>query len=189
MSILEWIASLLGVMNVGLIIRRSIWNFPVGIVMVLLYGYIFFGAKLYSDAFLQIYFLLMQAYGWWAWTRHKGVDEKISVEILSREGRLITAASVIGVALALGYVMATWTDAALPWWDASIAALSVTAQLLMSWRKLENWLLWIAADIIGIGVYCAKGLYPTTMLYALFLVMAIFGWRQWSRARTMGQPT
>jgi nicotinamide mononucleotide transporter len=181
MSVLEWIAAALGVLNVALIIRRSIWNFPVGLVMVSLYGFIFYNTKLYSDALLQIYFFATQIYGWWLWSQKTSADDTIIVVLLSTRARLATLASVLCTSLLLGFVMARYTDAALPWWDASIAAFSINAQLLLSWRRLENWLLWIAADIIAIGVYYAKGLYPTTVLYGILLVMACAGFVQWLR--------
>jgi nicotinamide mononucleotide transporter len=181
MSVLEWIAALLGVLNIALIVRRSIWNFPVGMIMVGLYAVVFFRARLYSDVLLQVFFFLMQFYGWWLWSRHTGADSRVIVRQMSARQSILSATATTGLFVMLGALMSHYTDAALPWWDASIAALSVMAQLLMSWRKLENWLLWIVADIVGIGVYAAKGLYPTVALYTLFLVMAVTGFVEWRR--------
>jgi nicotinamide mononucleotide transporter len=181
MSVLEWIAALLGVLNIALIVQRSIWNFPVGMIMVSLYAVVFFRARLYSDVLLQVFFFLMQFYGWWLWARHTGADSRVIVRQMSAQQSILSATATTGLFVVLGALMSRYTDAALPWWDASIAALSVMAQLLMSWRKLENWLLWIAANVVGIGVYAAKGLYPTVALYTLFLVMAVTGFVEWRR--------
>ena len=84
--------------------------------------------------------------------------------------------------------MATYTDAAAPRWDAAVAALSVTAQFLMSRRHLESWLLWIAVDILAIGLFYTRDLVPTAALYVVFLGLAITGYLQWRRAQTDPLP-
>jgi nicotinamide mononucleotide transporter len=181
MSLLEWIAALLGAANIILIIRRSVWNFPVGLLMVGFYAVVFYRARLYSDVLLQIFFFGMQFYGWLVWSKNLGNDSRVIVSSLSGRERVMAAAATTAFSIMLGFLMSRFTSAALPWWDAAIAALSVMAQILMSWRKLENWLLWIAADMLGIGVYFAKGLYPTVGLYTLFLGMAVAGYIQWRK--------
>jgi nicotinamide mononucleotide transporter len=80
-----------------------------------------------------------------------------------------------------GYLLARYTDAALPYWDSTITVLSLLAQWMMARMYLENWVLWIAVDVLGIGVYQAKGLYVTAGLYAVFLVMAAWGLVAWRR--------
>src|ERR1044071_5733762 len=76
---IEIVAAALGVINVLLVVRRSTWNYPFGIVMVALYFFVFWEAKLYSDALLQIFFLVIQLYGWWAWVHAKHVDHRVAV--------------------------------------------------------------------------------------------------------------
>jgi nicotinamide mononucleotide transporter len=180
-SNIEIIAALFSLIAIILVVRRSIWNYPFGLAGVLLYAQVFYGAKLYSDALLQIYFFVMQLFGWWNWQRHRDTDGLAIVETLRSRGWLLTGAGVMLITVALGFTMSSYTDAALPWWDASIAGLSVTAQILMSLRKLENWALWILTNIIAVGVYFAKALYPTTILYVILLVLAVLGWRAWRK--------
>jgi nicotinamide mononucleotide transporter len=182
MSPLEVVAVLLGLANITLLIRRSIWNYPAGIAMVAIYAYVFFGARLYSDFLLQIFFFVVQIVGWVAWSRHEaGESDQVVVErSTGRDLGWAAAGSVAGTAL-LGAAMARWTPAAYPFWDASVAALSVTAQLLLTWRRIENWIWWIAADVLAIGVYLAKALYLTAGLYGVFLVMAALGYRAWRK--------
>jgi nicotinamide mononucleotide transporter len=180
-STLEVIAALLSLIAIILVVKRSMWNYPIGISGVLLYVQVFYGAKLYSDALLQIYFVILQLYGWWHWTQHRDSGGRAIVERLDARGRLQAALGVSLITLALGFGMSRYTDAALPWWDASIAGLSVVAQILQSLRKLENWLLWIVTNIIAIGVYFAKGLYPTTILYIILLGLAVVGLQAWRR--------
>lgn len=183
MSELEIITALLGVANIVLIIRRSVWNYPFGIAMVALYFFIFREAKLYSDAGLQIFFIVVNLYGWWSWLRNRADAGEIVVERLSKPA---LAAWLIGSALAIlgwGSFMAANTDASYPYWDAAVAMLSVAGQILMARRYLENWWWWIAVNVISIPLYYVKGLLPTTGLYALFLLLAIAGLIEWRKAQ------
>lgn len=177
----EYLAVALGLINVTLIIKRSIWNYPFGIVMVCLYAYIFYDYKLYSDSLLQIYFFFMQAYGWWYWAKGKADKGEVVVRRLPVSHYWIYGACLVGGVAFLGTIMDRFTDAAVPYPDATIAVLSLIAQFLMARRYLENWLFWIATDIIAVGVYWYKDLTPTAALYAVFLVLATIGFFEWRR--------
>jgi len=182
MSLLEAIAVALGLINVVLVVRRSLWNYPFGIVMVVLYAHIFFDARLYSDALLQLFFFLVQIYGWMHWARVAARTGDVAVVRLTQPARL---GWVIGCAVATaiwGWGMYHFTDAAYPWWDGGVAILSVAAQLLMSRRFLENWVLWIAVDVLAIGLYGAKDLWLTAGLYGVFLLLSIWGLIGWRGA-------
>lgn len=176
----EIAAAALGLVNVALVVRRSIWNYPFGIAMVSLYFFVFAEAKLYSDALLQIFFLVIQLYGWWNWHRHES-DDGIRVESLTGAQRLLWLAGAGAASTAWGFAMARWTDAAMPVADAFIAGMSVSAQCLQSLRKVESWLLWIAVDALAIAVYTMRGLHVTAGLYAVFLVLCVFGLVGWLR--------
>jgi nicotinamide mononucleotide transporter len=177
----EWIAAALGVVNVALVVRRSIWNYPFGIAMVSLYFFVFAEARLYSDALLQIFFLVIQLYGWRNWRAHMAADAGVAVEQLSWRTRLVWIAGAAAASTLWGLGMARWTDAAMPVADAFIAGLSVSAQCLQSLRKVESWVLWIAVDILAVGVYYARGLEVTAGLYVLFLILATAGLVGWLR--------
>jgi nicotinamide mononucleotide transporter len=180
-STLEIIAALLSLIAILLVVKRSIWNYPFGIAGVLLYVQVFYAAKLYSDALLQIYFVILQLYGWWNWAQHRDSVGLAIVGRLEVRGKWQATFGVALITLALGFGMSRYTDAALPWWDAAIAGLSVVAQILQSLRKLENWWLWIATNIIAIGVYSVKALYPTTILYIILLGLAVMGLQTWRK--------
>src|SRR5262245_39333769 len=181
---LEHIAVACGLANVYLKVRQNIWCWPVGIVMVTLYIYIFFEAKLYSDAGLQVFFLVMQFYGWYQWTRGP-VEHARSLSAITRLGRTgwtWTTAGVVAGTATLGTVMHRFTDAALPYPDAFTTVLSVFAQFLLTYKVLDNWTLWIVADVVYIGVYSIKSLYWTAGLYVVFLVLCVMGYREWTAA-------
>lgn len=176
----EWIAALLGIVTVVLVVRRSVWNFPFALAMVSLYFFEFLDEKLYSDALLQIFFFVINLVGWWLWSRAPQVDDGIVVERLDDRQRLAWLGATAVASAAWGWVMATYTDAAAPYWDAAVVGASVAAQWLQSLRRVESWVLWIVADCLAIPLYLWKGLYPTAALYSLFLVLAVIGLRQWS---------
>ena len=184
----EAAAFILGVLNVGLLVRRSIWNYPFGIAMVLLYAVLFFDAKLYSDALLQIFFFVVQLYGWAHWVRSKAAAGEIRVETLSNRARVLILLAAGAATAAWGWGMATWTDASFPYWDASVAILSVVAQILLARRYLENWVLWVVVNLLSIGLYAAKGLWLTLILYVIFLGLATWGLLEWRRVRLQAGP-
>lgn len=187
MSPLELFAASLGVIAVWLTIRQNVWCWPIGLVMVLLYVWIFYDVKLYSDMLLQVVYAGLQLYGWWQWTRGGSRHDGRQVSRLS-PARMATGllAGTLG-SLALGYLMATHTDAALPWWDASLTVFSLVAQVWMAQKRLECWPLWTLLDALFVALFCYKGLYLTAALYALFTLLAIQGWRTWRQDSALGQ--
>lgn len=184
MNPLEALATLLGLINIVLIVRRSVWNYPFGLAMVSIYAWLFVqpDVRLYSDAGLQIFFFAVQLYGWWNWSRSETDNGEVAVELLSGSGRLLAIAAITVATLLWGALMHRYTTAALPWWDAFIAMTSVAAQWLLARRFLENWVLWIAVDVVAIGVYATKGLVLTACLYTVFLIVSTIGLMSWAKA-------
>jgi len=181
LATVENVASVLGVVNIVLLVRRSIWNYPFGIAMVTLYGVVFFQARLYSDAALQIFFFVVQIYGWWVWYSARDAAGLVKVELMSARSRVVWIALIILGTVADRWFLATYTGDVAPWLDANTTAMSVVAQYLLSIRKIENWILWIVTDVVQVGLYYWKGLYPTTGLYVLFLVISVVGLHEWLR--------
>ena len=178
---LEWIAAFLGLITVVLVVRRSTWNYPFALATVGLYFFEFVEEKLYSDALLQIFFFAINCYGWWLWTRAPEVEHGVAVERMSNSSRRAWLGATTVASVAWGWAMASLTDAAAPFVDAAIAGSSVAAQSLQSLRRVESWALWILADVIAVPLYWWKGLYPTSMLYGIFLALAVMGLTSWQR--------
>ncbi len=178
---LEWIAAGLGVLTVALVVMRSVWNYPVALIMVTLYAWVFWQARLYSDAGLQVFFFLANIVGWSVWGKSATQAGEVVVRRLTPLALAGCALASLGATIGWGSFMAAHTDATSPYWDASVAMLSITGQLLMVWRYLENWWWWIVVNIISIGLYYSKGLIPSVWLYALLLGMAVFGLIEWQR--------
>lgn len=182
MSAIEIIAVMLGIANIILIIRRSVWNFPVAIAMVALYFVIFREAKLYSDAGLQVFFMVVNLYGWWSWRRNKADTGEVIVRRLPALGYGLWIAGSIAAIWAWGSFMGRFTQTSYPHWDASVAMLSVAGQILLTRRFVENWHYWIIVNLVSIPLYVTKELYLTAGLYGVFLVLAITGLVQWRKA-------
>jgi len=180
--VVEWIAATLGVINIGLLIFRSVWNFPFGIAMVALYIVVFFEERLYAEAGLQVFFILAQLWGWWLWVRVGGEDDRVPVRWLDWLSRAVWVTVTAAVSVNLGWVMHRFTNAVLPYADAGIAGASVAAQILLAYRRIENWLRGIAFDVAAIGLYINGGLCPTAGLYGGFLVLSLIGLREWIAA-------
>lgn len=181
MSPIEIAGAILGLLSVYYTLREHVWCWPTGLVNVILYVVVFFQAKLYADTALQVVYIVLQLYGWYEWL-HGGpaqTELRISRGSYGSLGGLL----LLGAAgtLAMGYGFDRYTDAALPYWDSAITVLSLIAQWLVAKKRLENWVFWIVVDVLAIGVYSAKHLYPTAALYAVYLVMAALGLRAWHR--------
>ena len=181
MSPIEAIAVVFGIACVILTIRQHMACWPTVLVMVVLYIWIFYEAKLFSDMALQVVYIFLQIYGWHHWACGGSRDNPLPVTLLSwkaRSGWIIAA--VIG-SCALGYGMQRWAGAALPYWDATAAVLSLIAQWFLARKVIESWSLWITVDILSIGIYGVKGLYLTMGLYVDFLGLATGGLLAWNK--------
>ena len=181
MSVIEWAAALFGLLSVYYTIREHVWCWPTGLVQVVLYVAVFYQARLYADTFLQVVYIGLQFYGWHEWLHGGPRQSELPISRTTpRLSLLLLALSAAGTA-GMGYAFQRYTGAALPYWDSAITALSLAAQWMLARKLLENWLFWIAVDVLAVGVYAYKRLYPTTGLYAVFLVMAVIGYRQWRK--------
>lgn len=187
MTGIEAIAVLFGISCVWLTIRQNIWCWPTGLVQVVLYIYIFYDVKLYSDMILHMIYVVLQIYGWYHWLhggKHHGV---LSVSTLSERARISWLLLAFAGTVLWGYMMHTYTDASIPYGDAFTTVTSLVAQWLMARKRLESWLFWIVVDIIAIGIYWYKDLMLTAGLYAVFLVLAIMGLFTWRKAMLSSQ--
>ncbi|MBD2767079.1 nicotinamide mononucleotide transporter [Hymenobacter sp. BT664] len=172
-----------GVACVWLAARNSIWNFPVGILNGGLYLVVFGQARLYSDAGLQLAFIVLLVYGWLKWLRGAAAPDAPALPITRTPRRVAVGLAAAGVlyAVGAGFLLHRYTNAALPYWDSTTTAISLVAQALLSRRNLENWLLWMGVDVAYVGMYWHRDLHLTSALYAVFLGLAAYGYWQWRR--------
>ncbi len=182
MTAIEAVAVVFGLLCVGLTIRQNIWCWPTGLVQVSLYIIIFYQVKLYSDLILHVIYVGMQFYGWYHWLHGGRNDGELQVSALPPLSRIVWPTATILVTFAWGYLMSSYTDAAVPYGDAFTTVASLIAQWLMARKRLESWLFWITVDVVAIGIYWHKNLYLTAGLYCVFLVLAMIGLFVWRKA-------
>jgi len=188
-SPLEILGFILSVAAVWLTARQHIACWPIGIASVIVYAWVFIDVKLYSDAALQVFYIFLQDYGWYYWLRMgptPALQRPVSRIVVASAGVLLATGAL--ATAAVGYVMATRTDAALPYWDAGTTMFSLVAQWLMARKVLECWPLWILIDVVYVGIYLAKDLQLTALLYGIFIALACYGWQQWLSAFRNPRP-
>jgi nicotinamide mononucleotide transporter len=174
-----------GILCVWLAAKNNILNWPIAIVSVIIYIFIFYDSKLYADMGLQVYFLLMNAYGWYFWNKNrKSTAVATPVSQISSREILLSAAGIIVFTCALGFILRQNTDASFPFIDSFCTACSLIAQIFLARKVLQNWLIWIFVDIIYVGVYVSKDLYPTAIMYALYIYIAWMGYKEWKNTLT-----
>ena len=190
-SPLEGVAAAFGVVSVYLSTRQNIWSWPTAIVNVGLYTIVFLNGRLYGQMGLQTVFLALSIYGWYQWLH--GGAEKTELHVSRASPRLLVTLAILNILawVALAALLRR-TDAALPWLDALLTTTSLIAQWMMTRKILENWILWIAVDIVYVPMFMSQRLYATALLYAAFLVLAVMGFVEWRRsliARGMGSDS
>lgn len=178
----EWTAVVFGIVSVYLSVRENVWSWPTAIVNVSLYVYIFLHARLYADMGLQVFYICISFYGWWNWLYGGENHSELHVSRLRREMAILLAVGGVLGAAALGTLLDRTTNADFPYIDSTLTVASLIAQYLMTRKVLENWAIWVVADVAYVGMYISKNLYPTAFLYAVFLVLAAMGWVQWKRS-------
>jgi nicotinamide mononucleotide transporter len=178
---LEAVSFVTGALCVWLVVRENVWNFPIGLVNVAVFSVVFFQSRLFADAGLQVVYFVLGIMGWTLWLR--GGENKTRLS-LSRIGRVESAWLGFFVVVSTLCLWKTlhYVGGSASFWDALTTSISLASQWMLNRKQLENWLGWIVVDTIYIPLYMSKGLYLTAILYAIFLCMAVIGWKQWSRS-------
>ncbi len=187
MNRFEIVAAVFGVISVFLSVRQNIWSWPTAIVNVGMYIVVFYRSKLYADTGLQVVYVVLNFYGWYQWLY--GGKNRIELPVSRMAARLATYLVIIGALSTglIGTILSRNTDAALPYMDALTTSTSLVAQWMMTRKLLENWIVWVAVDVVYIGMYIYKDLYVTSGLYAVFLILSVMGYIEWKRSLT-GKP-
>lgn len=159
--------------------KESLWAFPLGIVNVLIYVYIFYTARLYANAAINGFFFVMSAYGWYNWSRKRGGQRPVRIARCSPAERLWNATAIVLFFFLIRWILIRFTESPIPGWDAATTAVYIIAQWLLSRKRIENWLLWISADVVMTVLLAWQGLWFSSFQYLVFTVIAILGYREW----------
>ncbi len=190
MAYMELAGLFFGLWTVYLLIRESIGAWPTGVAYVLVSFFVFWEQRLYGDFVLHIVFLVLNIYGWYSWAKvKKDEEEHLNISTSNAKELIIySLTTMAGIAL-FGYfltrlpmIFAGLPEAALPYWDASTSAISITAMWLTARKKIENWFFWLIVNVIATCIYSYKGLYFYTTLYFVYIIMSISGYLHWKKS-------
>jgi nicotinamide mononucleotide transporter len=179
---LELTAVVFGLVSVYLSAREHIVSWPTAIVNVAIFAVLFWRAKLYADAALQLVYLALSVYGWYEWLFGGAQHSRLQVSRATRRQWMIVLPLFLFGGLLLGALLDRYTDSPVPYFDALLTSASLVAQWMMTRKLLENWLIWIAADLVYVPLFIQRGLPFTAVQYAVFLLLAALGWHGWRRS-------
>lgn len=186
---LEIVAVAIALAMVGCNIREIHWGWPLAMVSSLMYCALFWRDRLYGEASLQIFFVVVAFWGWFQWLRgHRADGSVLQVARLSRQGLINTVLISLLLWPATGLFLKTFTDTDVPWWDAFPTAVSLVGQFLLGRKYIENWAVWIIVNVVSVGLFIHKGLWLTVALYAVFIVLSVVGWRAWRMRLPVARP-
>lgn len=180
-SFLEFIAVITGLMSVWFARKENIWVYPTGIISVLIYVKVCFGARLYADMGINVIYFLMSVYGWYNWTRKDNEDHFTPITRCSHKERIrdaIITAMMFGV---LSIVISKFTDSDVPFLDSFTTSIFITGMWLMAKKRLENWVYWTIANFVSVPLYFYKGLVFSSFQFTVFLYLAVMGYIEWRR--------
>jgi nicotinamide mononucleotide transporter len=184
-SALEAVSFVSGAICVWLTVKENIWNFPIGLLNTATFSVVFFEARLFGDAWLQVVYFILGLIGWYLWLH--GGDRRTPLHVTCATGRERTA---VGLAVAASTLLLWRTlhllGGSASFWDALTTSVSLGAQWLLNRKRIESWHLWLLVDAIYVPLYVSRGLYLTAILYAVFLVMAFFGLAHWQESARRG---
>lgn len=178
---LEILGVIVGAIYLWLEYKASIYLWIASIVMPAIYLVVFYGAGLYADTAINIYYLVVALYGWFAWKYGSSDKKELPITRISTRQAVtmvaLYAVMQVGISLALIHL----TDSDVAWFNGLTSALSVVGMWMLARKWIEQWIVWIVVDILSAGLYCYKGLYLTAILYAIYAIIAIFGYRKWQQ--------
>lgn len=183
---LEILGTFVGIIYLVLEYRASIYLWIAGTIMPAIYIFVYYDAGLYADCGINVYYLLAAVYGWIVWkfgAKRNGSNSQAELPITHMPKDKFLSLSVIFVIawLAIAYLLANYTNSDVVWLDSFTTALSIIGMWLLAHKHLEQWITWIAVDVVSAGLYVYKELYFTAVLYAIYAIIAIFGYLKWKR--------
>lgn len=181
MQTLEIIGVVIGLIYLYLEYTANKWLWPLGVLMPIVYVWIFYQSKFYADMGIHIYYFFASIYGWIRWTRNK-IDEK-QPKISHTPKQRIAPLSVIGAIIfaLIAFILIRFTDSPVPYGDSFTTTVSIIGMWMLAQKYVEQWWLWVAVNVVSCGLYVWKGLYPTAGLFAVYSVISVMGYYKWRR--------
>lgn len=195
---IEILGAAAGIIYVILEIRQNLWLWPVGIVTSAFYIAVFYSSRFYADMSLQVYYLAVSCAGWYWWMKGtgqrakgagqgaggEGQRDKLRVTRIKMRTGLVLAGVFILLYFSLWLVLSELTDSPVPEWDSFITSLSIVATWMLARKIYEHWFLWIIVNLASAVIFLFRGLYPTMVLYIIYLIMSFAGLKTWKSSLT-----
>lgn len=189
---LEIIGTIVGIFYLWLEYKASIYLWIAGIIMPAIYIFVYYDAGLYADFGINIYYLLVAVYGWVMWkyggklrrfvspkTKKKEVSRELPITNVPKRVLLLLSLVALAVFLLIAFILIRFTDSNVPWLDSFTTALSIVGMWMLAKKYVEQWWVWIVVDLVSAGLYIYKDLHFTAVLYFVYAIIAIFGYRKW----------
>jgi nicotinamide mononucleotide transporter len=181
MSPWELAAGVLGIAYLLLAMRQSLWCWYAAFASTSIFLFLFWDVDLLMESALQVYYLAMAVYGWWHWQQGSDDAEQLAISRWSLRRHALAITAILCISAASGLALQQLTGAALPYLDSFTTWSSVLTTWMVARKILENWLYWLVIDSISIYLYIDRELYLTALLFAVYVVIVIFGFRTWLR--------
>ena len=181
---IELAGAVLGLVYIVFSVKQNILTWPAGISTSIIYAYVFYMSRFYAGMGLQVYYVGISIYGWYYWLKGKRPDNsnELPVRKIHRAEIFWSATIFIACFIVLYLVLSGWTDSPVPVMDAMTTSLSIVATWMLARKILENWLIWIVANLASIGLYVFKSLWPTVVLFSVYEALAVYGYVQWKKS-------
>ena len=179
---LEILGTTVGLIYLYLEWKASIYLWLTSIIMPAIYMFVYFQHGLYADFGIQIYYLIAAFYGLFVWKYGKKKEERVlPITSTPRKYWKYIVLSLLFIWAAIAWILISFTNSTVPYWDSFTTATSIIGLWLLARKYVEQWLIWIAVDVVCTGLYVYKGIYFTACLYCLYTIIAVFGYRKWRR--------
>lgn len=177
----EMLAAAFAVAYLVLAIKENIWCWAAGLISTCIFLFVYFDAKLYMESGLQVFYIVMSIYGWWKWS-HGENDSGLKIHTWSFQKHIIAISVIVLMATASGYLLNTYTDAALPFIDSLTTWGAMVTTYMVANKIFENWHYWFVIDGVSIFIYLSRDLNVTAVLFVIYLVLVVFGYREWKKS-------
>ena len=182
----EILGVIIGFIYLWLEYKASIYLWLTSIIMPAIYLFVYFGAGLYADVAINIYYLIIGVYGWMSWrygiSRKNGTEKyDLKISHTSRRQWLRLLIAYIVIHFAISFALINFTDTDVPWFNGLTSALSIIGMWMLAKKLIEQWFVWFVVDILSAVLYFYKGLEPTALLYSVYAIVAILGYKKWNK--------
>ncbi len=177
---LEIVGTIIGFVYLWQEVKASIWLWLMGIIMPAIYTVVFYKSGLYADFGIQVYYIIAALYGFLFWTFGKKQEKPLPiVHTSARQGVILFLITVL-IFIPIYLILTNFTDSTVPLYDSATTALSIVALWMLAKKHVEQWFVWIAVDAVSSALYFYKGIYFTAVLYAVYTVVAVYGYKKWN---------